>query len=115
VKSCVSRRDHLTKCSHIQAKLVELKIIGHHQANRDQFKKIRRLRGSKNFISEREKLVLTCSLTFSQCRDLSTGVMCENLGDLTSCESFGFVKVDLSENLVDRSVVSCSSQVWSER
>jgi len=25
--------------------------------NRDQFKKIRRLRGSKNFISEKEKLV----------------------------------------------------------
>jgi len=30
--------------------------------NSDQFRKIRRLRGSKNFISEREKLVLNAFL-----------------------------------------------------
>jgi len=43
--------------------------------NSNLFRKIRRLRGSNNFISEREKLVLMRSLIFNQCRDLITGVM----------------------------------------
>ena len=51
--------------------------------NRDQFKKIRRLRSSKNFTSERERSLYSIrSLAFSQCRNLRKRVACDNLEDL---------------------------------
>ena len=52
--------------------------------NRGQFEKICRLTGSK---LEREKLVLD---TFFECRDLRTGVRCENLGELTTVRAREF-------------------------
>jgi len=70
--------------------------------NSDQFRKIRRLKGSKNFRSERS-LYSIRSLTFNQWRNLFTGVMCENLVDLTTVRAreFWIVEGDLFENLVD--------------
>jgi len=69
----------------------------------------------RTLLVRERSLYSMCSLTFNQCRDLITGVMCENLGDLTTLRaSLGFVEVDLSENLVDWSIMNLRSQVWSE-
>ena len=76
--------------------------------NRDQFKKIRRLRGSKNFISEREACTQYVSwpLASGETWEQEWSVRTWEIWQQCERESFGFVEVDLSENLVDWSTVS---------
>jgi len=51
--------------------------------------KIARLSGCKNFVSERS-LYSMRSLTFSQWRDLRMGVICVDLGALTTAQAGEF-------------------------
>jgi len=52
--------------------------------NRDQTVKIARLTGCKNFVGKRKKLYLMRTLTLRQWIDLRMGVICEDLGALTT-------------------------------
>ena len=56
---------------------------------RDKAVKIARLNSCKNFVSERE-VYIRCSLTFSHWRDLRMGVICEDLGALTTARARAF-------------------------
>ena len=58
--------------------------------NKDQIVKIARFTGCKNFVGKRKKFIFNAFIDLSQWRDLRIGVICEDLGALTTARAREF-------------------------
>jgi len=58
--------------------------------NRDQIVKIARLTGCKNFVGKRKKFIFSAFVDFKPVERLRMGVICEDLGDLTTARAREF-------------------------
>ena len=58
--------------------------------NRDQIVKIARLTGCKNFVGKRKKFIFSAFVDFKPVERLRMGVICEDLGALTTARAREF-------------------------